>query len=1097
VTEPYPEPILRFLGGEPTAEQWRAISSPLEPCVVVAGAGSGKTSVMAARVVYLAMVATGRLEADHPGVMPGNVLCLTFTNKATENLILKIRRALRTLELEEGEEPEISNYHAFAAQVLERHGMLIGLEPGQRVLSQAQRTQIAARVLDRMTFEQQHTRWQPTIVGYITDLDEQLQNHLVEPEEVIEHVEGKLEVLRKARAADPLTAAKERIEIARAVRVFRDIKAELGVIDFGDQIAHAVRIASAHPEVGESYRGRFGAVLLDEYQDTNHAQAVLMRAVFGAGHPVTAVGDPDQNIYAWRGASLWNLLRFRAEFPRADGSEAEQLPLYTNFRSGARILQAADRVIDALPPNQRPDPDKLLRPWERNGQGHVEVAQYEHEVAEADGVAERALKLHAEGIAWKDMAVLCRTHRLFEALQLAFGTDVPAEFVNLAGLIHLPEVVEVLAYARAADDPRDGVALARILTGPRYRVGLRDLAAVAGWSRRSGFAFMDLVADLALDEDEDLLEDHPFLLAEALEHLDEIEELSGDGRTRLAEFRDELDGLRVAARRPVGEFLAEIIRRTGLLAELDAAPDQSMASARRRNLAAFLEQVHGFQPVEGELTLRAFLGYVDTIEDDREWNPVQPSDDDSVKVMTVHAAKGLEFEVVFVPGLASGLFPDARVQQNPARKGSSLDVELRRDRELLPRFDDNMKAFTDALREQEVAEERRTCYVALTRAKQHLFVSSANWYGENLMAKGVGVFWIELKKWADGGGGDVWFAAGTQGGADVPEGDPRTNPLAGYRQRFVRPWPGPARPGDADPLFPQGWRRAALEASGSGGTGELVGALAADELAQLTEASAARRTLATHLRAQEATVDEGPALPATVSVGGLIDYGRCPKLHYWTSVRPLPRFAGPSARIGTEIHRWIEMKSRGQATLLEVDDEPDLTVEELAGTPGKKEDLRQRYLRSRFAEMVPLYAERPFLLPIEGITIRGRIDAIYGLPEGPWEVVDYKTGRPPADDDPLARTQLDLYALACIEVWHKAPEELKLTYLYLATGEERSHAVDDVSAVRERIRRWLRGIGAGAFEPTPGPQCRWCDFRPFCDAGKAWLDTNDGDRPTT
>src|SRR6185436_7284350 len=135
MTERYPKPIVDFLRGEPTPEQWTAISWPLEPCVVVAGAGSGKTSVMAARVIYLAMVATGAWPADHGGVMPGNALCLTFTNKATENLILKMRRALRTLGLDESEEPEISNYHAFAAQVLERHGMLIGLEPGQRVLS--------------------------------------------------------------------------------------------------------------------------------------------------------------------------------------------------------------------------------------------------------------------------------------------------------------------------------------------------------------------------------------------------------------------------------------------------------------------------------------------------------------------------------------------------------------------------------------------------------------------------------------------------------------------------------------------------------------------------------------------------------------------------------------------------------------------------------------------------------------------------------------------------------------------------------------------------------------------------------------------------
>jgi DNA helicase-2/ATP-dependent DNA helicase PcrA len=356
------------------------------------------------------------------------------------------------------------------------------------------------------------------------------------------------------------------------------------------------------------------------------------------------------------------------------------------------------------------------------------------------------------------------------------------------------------------------------------------------------------------------------------------------------------------------------------------------------------------------------------------------------------------------------------------------------------------------------------------------------------MAKGVGRFLVELLTWARRGGGAVWPA--DEPGAEDGEAA-QTNPLEGYRQRFVRPWPGPARHDDRDELFAEGWRRAAVSAHERGRVAAAsLETLSPDERMSFEESSAARRTLATHLRAQEAEVDERPARPSTVSVGGLIGYARCPKLYYWSAVRPLPRFAGPSARIGTEIHRWIEMKSRGQATLLEVEDEPDVTVEELAGTPGKLEDLRSAFLRSRFADRVPLYAERPFLLPLEGIAIKGRIDAIYGLPDGPWEVVDYKTGRLPPDDDPLARLQLDLYALACIEVWHKAPEDLRLTYLYLAAGEERSHTVGDVEAVRERIGSWLRGIGAAAFEPTPGPQCRFCDFRPFCDAGKAWVASN-------
>src|SRR3712207_1430253 len=288
-----------------------------------------------------------------------------------------------------------------------------------------------------------------------------------------------------------------------------------------------------------------------------------MHAVFGGGHPVTAVGDPDQNIYAWRGASLRNLVVFPEEFRKPDSTASERLPLYTNFRSGARILAAADRVIEQLPLTQRPDPEKELVPWPANGLGHVDVTMYEHEVAEAEGVATRITALHdQEGVAWKDIAVLCRTHRLFEPLQLAFGAlEIPAEFLNLAGLIHLPEVVEILAYARAARDPTDGVALARILTGPRYRIGVRDLGAVAAWSRESAHDLRVQLRELELPEDEDLFEDHPFLIAEALEHLDAIEGLSDDARERLSAFCDELAELRDASRRPVTEFLAEIARR--------------------------------------------------------------------------------------------------------------------------------------------------------------------------------------------------------------------------------------------------------------------------------------------------------------------------------------------------------------------------------------------------------------------------------------------------------------------------------------------------------------------------------------------------------
>jgi DNA helicase-2/ATP-dependent DNA helicase PcrA len=1081
----FPPEIVSAMGGRaPTEQQWAAISMPLEPGVVVAGAGSGKTSVMAARIVYLALAALGRVPAGHDGVLPGNVLCLTFTNKATENLALRVRRALATVELPEGEEPTILNYHAFAAEILERHGLLAGIEPGQRILSLPARAELCARVLDEMTFEHVPAEWQPTLVSKILELSEQAANHRVEPEEIIRFNLERLEQLRVISSSDRVTkAALERIELARAAVRFRELKRELGAIDFGDQITLALEIVERFPAVSREYRDRYRAALLDEYQDTNVAQAALIAEVFGEGFPVTAVGDPDQNIYAWRGASLFNLLEFPRTFLRDDGTDARKLPLYTNFRSGSRILAAADCVIAPLPAEQRPDPGKQLVPWPANGEGEVQIVRLPDEWAEATWIAERIRAIRdaateADPEPWSSFAVLCRKSRLFEPLRRAFGeVGIPAEFVGLAGLVKLPEVAELLAYARAVADPMAGVALARILLGPRYRVGFKDLARVAAWAKGANQA-------LRAEDEHDIA---PFLFAEALEHLDEVEGLSGEGRGRLEEFAAELAELRTEARRPVPDFLATVLRRSGLLAELDADPDAERAAGIRRNLSAFLDEVHAFSPLEGEPTLRAFLDYVQLVEasDRQEWSPVQPSSAESVKVMTIHQAKGLEFDTVFVPGLARGILPDLTIQHNPAERGKSIDFELRGDAAILPAFDGNLSKYKEALREQELIEERRTCYVALTRARRRLFASAAHWYGDDVQKpKPPGQFLEELGKW-----GDETGLATVDLGAEPPE----ENPLVGYRERFVRDWPGPARPPSSDDLFPDGWRRAALAVSEDrSALASAVGALEPSDREAFERASGEGRLMALDLLAREAEPARRPGAPTSVAVGGLIDYARCPKRFYWTAVRPLPRFSGPAARIGTRIHAWIERQAAGQTALFEVDDQPDFAPEELAGEPGKIERLQQAFLASRFAGSRPLFAERPFLLSRGGFTLSGRIDAIYGSPDGPWEVVDYKTGRKPAEDDALAGLQLDIYALACTEVWGKRPEDLTLTYLYLASADEVSRPAGPVDEIRERVGEWLRGIGEGQFAPTPGDQCRWCDFLPFCDAGRAFQASRGG-----
>ena len=1066
----YPPELVVAMGSEPTEEQWSAISWPLEPSVLIAGAGSGKTSVMAARVVYFALAALGRIDA--PGVMPGNVLCLTFTNKATENLQLRVRRALSPLDLSEGEEPEIANYHGFAASILERYGVLAGYEPGARVLSQAQREELCGRVLDTMTFEIVSATFQPSLVAKILELDDQMQNHRVQPARAATWLAARLELLQGHRSDRSYKAAQERMELTEAATRYRDLKRELGVIDFGDQIDRAIDVVTRHPEIVADHRARFQAVLLDEYQDTNVAQAELMGALFGDGHPVTAVGDPDQNIYAWRGASLSNLFRFPESFPAPDGAPAARLPLYTNFRSGSRILAAADTIIARLPASQRPDPDKQLRPFPANGEGEVRVARVMDEWTEASRVAERAVELHDDGSPWSEMAVLCRTSRLFGLLRRAFEErGVPVEILGLAGLLKQPEVVEVLAYARAVHDPTSSVSLARILLGPRYRVGFKDIALVA---RTATQKTKDLRERYELSDDD--AEAEPYLLAEALEHLDEIEGLSDEGRLRLGEFRDELRALRAEARRPVGEFLSEVIRRIGIVEELEADIDREHATAARRNLTAFLDEVHAFEPVEGELTLRAFLDYMDAVErlEKQEWAPVQPSDADSVKVMTIHVAKGLEFDHVFVPGFAHGILPNPEIPQNPAERGKSLDFELRGDADILPRYDGNLSRFRDELKAQEIVEERRTAYVALTRARRTLQVSGAFWYGDNRWPKKASSFLDELMDWGEASG-SAQVTRGPEEAGDV-------NPMLGLRERFVRDWPGPAVPALDDPVFPEGWRVAALEGAVQA---SLVDALDERERVAFEALATDRHQLAAHLREREALeidAGSGPRIPATLSASGLMDYARCPKRFYWSSVRPLPRFSGPAARIGTDVHRWIERRASGQGRLLEADDAVDLTQEELAGDPGRVERLRQAFLGSRFADFTPLFAERAFLLRVGEFAVSGRIDAIYGEPDGPWEIVDWKTGR--GDADPL---QLELYGLACVEIWGKRAEDLSLSYCYLARDEIVSIPMGDPNDVRGRVADSLGRIGAGAFEPTPGTWCGYCDFKGFCDAGRSWL----------
>src|SRR4051812_28130750 len=408
-----------------TSAQLDVATAPLEPRLVIAGAGSGKTTVMAARVVHA---------VAYRDVLPSEVLGLTFTNKAAGELRDKVRKALDALYGSDvigddvaDDQPTVQTYHAYAAALVRDHALRIGREPDTSLLTEAGRWQLAMSVVHRARGPFEHIKWQPrTVAQYLLALDAEMAEHGATPDDV-RQVDAKIlaDVATLSKTTDELSkiasAALARDELLTLVEAYRVRKRELDLLDFGDQVALAASIAELSPDVGAIERSRYRVVFLDEYQDTSVAQRVLLSSLYGAGgHPVTAVGDPCQAIYGWRGASVGNLLRFPERFPRAGGNASYDPDyLLTSFRNAGRILIAANRLSTPLrerdEQSRRPHVDvpRLEPVPENETAGVVKAAFHLSLFDEAAWVAEEIAHLVATEVDKGDVAVLCRRRQDF------------------------------------------------------------------------------------------------------------------------------------------------------------------------------------------------------------------------------------------------------------------------------------------------------------------------------------------------------------------------------------------------------------------------------------------------------------------------------------------------------------------------------------------------------------------------------------------------------------------------------------------------------------------------------------------------------------
>jgi ATP-dependent DNA helicase UvrD/PcrA len=1005
----------------PTREQRSIIDFPAEPLRVAAGAGTGKTTTIVERL------------ARHvgEGFDPARALGITFTNKAADELRQRLRDVLGARA--DGREVEVATYHSFAASLLDEFGARIGYVGGAILMDEGHRTELAIRVLRDLT---------DTTLD-LTALQQRRDEVLTVADALNENLRDAAEILAIA-PADPDEIWERRIALAHAAGAYAEAKERLGLIEYSDLIRLAVRILSEHPAVATEVGGRYDIVLLDEYQDTDPAQRILLTTLFGSGTSVTAVGDTDQTIYEWRGASIENFEHFPVDFRASDGTPADTLALSINRRSDRAIIDVANLVRGQLPTIEGSAP---LSPRPEVADGDVTTAWFRTDTDEAAWIGAEMVARHEAGIPYADMAVLCRTREAIRVIAAALrDTGVPYSVSSMGELLRVPEIADLMAWLAVLSDPSNDAAALRILLGGKYRLGLADVAALRRHAKRSKA---------------------PGLI-DGLITGGETPELSPDAADAVGRFVGTFRGLfqRSQARSVTG-IIDDLVETLDYWAEVAALPSARSVTVRL-NLNRFIDLAGQWRAIDGRPTLSGFLRYLAALDESGRAEALDTVDEpteDAVMLITAHGAKGLEWDDVYIPSIAAKVFPGSvRLYHDPLRTPLVLPFELRLDREAVAAIRDepDEDARKALLAERHAHQEWRLAYVAVTRARRRLVMSGHAWDGDLKKPREPGPL-LELVR---------RLPAATVGPTITDPGE--RPPMA----TFTAPVEPP------DPLFRSGWS-AAVRSARQDPT------WIASEYPELIDAVEDQAGQLALLLADLHVPRAEPDLAFATSVTNLVALAECPLKFRWIHHDRLPRRPRASARRGTEFHRRVELHNLGIASLDAIDDGTDAFDDSRWDQQEEPNvDPWGAFAASRFHESTPILAETPFEITFGGRALRGKVDAVYE-DGGDWEIVDYKSGKASPSD--ARRVQLQAYAVAATDgaLAMQPGGDLVVTFAYFGTNPvvEVSEAVDDqwITDARDTIGGLLERAESGPFPPAPSDACRWCDFLHHCETGRSHL----------
>lgn len=1040
---------------EPTPEQRAIIESKhWGPTVVIAGAGSGKTETMTQRVLWL--VVNGI-------VRPDEILGLTFTRKAAGELASRMRHRLRQLR-KAGLIPsdefgpldiavDISTYHSYAGRVLTQHGIRLGIDSEIEPLGEAAAWQLFSEVVAEFAHTLYPLEHSPNSV---TDAVISLSSQISEHDQSIESVRAiTANLLEQLESVDPsssnadlrqaITTARERLSILEMVEVADRKRLEEGLLTFDDHMSLAAKLVSAIPDLATTERAKYKVVLLDEYQDTSQSQIRFLASLFGSSadssFPLTAVGDPYQAIYGWRGASAGTLDRFADDF--ANGALYERYTLLTSWRNDRRVLDFANHVIDQLSARmgsagQSVAVDRLLlNP--RAAEGSLFAGRYLTARDEAVAIASHFAHL------WNDparialpesdrstFAVLIRAKSYIPEIEEALReAGLEVEVVGIGGLIHIPEVADIIALLRTLTLPDAGTSLARLLTGPRLALGAKDLMALGRYAR-------DLTEGSAQGKSKRLeeilefghsatLENDDFAIGSIIEAIDQIESapqgyFSSEGFARLTEFGRELAALRRELQGSITDSIIEASRFLRLDTELLVRDGWENG---RRHLDAFMDEAATFSRNGG--TLRSFLRWLEVV--DKREGGLKPASitasTSAVQILTIHAAKGAEWDHIAIPGLVKGNFPSAGKKSDSWLKNSgSIPLDLRADSLHygfsfeFPRSLDRPKAsevgkalkkFDASWKELRLHEEYRLAYVAFTRARHSVIATSSIYrYGASDKDPSEIYLWIaEYLRQSDPA--SILSDATDEDGINPLIADPRT-----------ATWPSRSERADSIARSATYFRN--------------VKALDKNALNEIAQSAGVRSDKARDALSIITEIDrraEGEAiyLPHRLSVSSLVTLKSDPDQLAMSIRRPMPNHSNPFAARGTQFHQWIERYL--QVSTLFDDDLFDPAP--IADLPLK--ELQDKWLASEWASRSPLEIELGFETVISGIVVKGRIDAIYATADGNFEVIDWKTGREKSGDSlSEAAIQLAIYRLAYAKLHSLPIERVRAGFHYINEG---------------------------------------------------------------